>query len=131
MDRKLRDWQHAFATLLPELLAEAGRIANARGDLLCVREVWRSPETAAAYAAKGVGTKTSLHCDSVAVDLLFRTPDPGANTWVPVNDADRYLALGEFWEDLGKTRGEPTRWGGRFKKPDPGHFSLSIDGIRG
>jgi hypothetical protein len=81
-------------------------------------EAWRSPETAAAYAADGRGIANSLHISRLAVDInLFRDG-------VYLTDSDDYQPLGLWWESLHPL----CRWGGRFQKPDGNHFSLSHEG---
>jgi hypothetical protein len=68
------------------------------------------------------GTITSLHIQGLAIDLmLFR-----GEQWLFHGDEPEYLTLGEFWE---KSH-ELCRWGGRFTKPDPGHFSVTVDARR-
>ncbi len=67
---------------------------------------------------------TSLHRDSLAIDLPLVWDDGSYGTW------DDYLPLGEYWESLGGS------WGGRFnagkdgKGDDANHFSLAYGGRR-
>lgn len=57
----------------------------------------------------------SLHYSGCAGDaLLYKN-----GVYVP--ETEPYRPLGEYWESLHPY----CRWGGRFKKPDGGHFSFS------
>lgn len=79
-------------------------------------EAYRTPEQAALYAAKGIGIKDSLHCQRLALDInLFKD---GAY----LADTQSYALVGEFWESLNKCN----RWGGRFPRPDGGHFEMML-----
>ena len=63
---------------------------------------------------QGKGTWPTCHHWKLAVDLLlFRDGDY-------LTDSESYRELGEWWEQ----QHELCRWGGRFSRPDGGHFSL-------
>jgi hypothetical protein len=77
---------------LPQFEALAAKIRNNTGD----------------------GSRTSLHCDRLAIDInLFINGELQKQT-------EAYRPLGEEWERLGGT------WGGRFN--DGGHFSIAHEG---
>ena len=84
-----------------------------------LKEVYRPPETAALYAQQGRGSARSLHTLSLAVDIALFNEEGKYET-----DSAAYQRLGEEWESLSPL----CRWGGRFKKPDGGHFSLIHQG---
>lgn len=95
--------------------------AKALGYGVTLGEAWRSPEQAALNAAKGTGISNSLHTERLAIDLnLFRGG-------VYITDESGHRTLGAWW----KTLGPNYRWGGDFSKPDPNHYSISPDGVRG
>jgi hypothetical protein len=88
--------------------------AEAHGYALTFGEAWRHPETAAKFAAKGIGIRNSLHCDRLAVDFnLFIDGEWKTKT-------EDFKPLGEYWESIGGC------WGGRFN--DGNHFSLEHGG---
>ena len=121
---ELRRLQIIFTRLLPRLIDHGFVI----GLLLIGREWWRTDQQAAWNAEHGIGIKLSLHRDGLAVDLVIIHPDGS-----PATDSAEYLALGVFWESLSGADAEGAWqccWGGRFKKPDGGHFSLSYQGRR-
>lgn len=82
-------------------------------------DAYRSPEQALANVKAGTGIANSLHCQRLAVDLnLFLKGQY-------ITNSDAYKPLGEYWESL-----DPLcRWGGRFKKPDGNHFSITHEGV--
>ena len=87
-------------------------------------EWWRSQQEANRLAAMRLGSRTSKHLKSLAVDIILVT-ESGRNV-LYVKDLSgkgsawfTYLKLGEFWESIGGV------WGGRFLKnglPDVYHF---------
>jgi hypothetical protein len=93
--------------------------AYVRGYELTFGECYRTPEQAAANAAKGTGTLNSLHIQRLAVDLnLFRDG-------VYLRASTDHKPLGEFWKGL-----DPLCcWGGDFKPtPDGNHYSMTHEG---
>lgn len=109
--------QEEFAQSVARLIQKAGEL----GYGVTFGEAYRTPEQAALNAAKGSGISNSLHMDRLAIDLnLFRDGDY-------ITDDHGHCELGAWWEKLGPRY----RWGGRFKRPDPNHYSISPDGIRG
>lgn len=73
--------------------------------------------------------KGSLHHVGLAQDLLLFIDN------VYQKNSEAYLPLGEYWEQLGRTRWIPLRWGGRFMKdgvpaPDGNHFSFEWNGVK-
>lgn len=115
MEMNLGEKQRLFTRYVGLLISYAYK----QGYALTFGDAYRSPEQAAANAAAGSGITNSLHTKRLAVDLnLFVN---GAY----ITDSGAYKPLGEYWESL-----DPLcRWGGRFKKPDGNHFSLTHEGI--
>ena len=107
--------QRRFARLVGLLI----NWAYENGLELTFGDAYRSPEQAAANAAKGIGITKSLHTERLAIDLnLFIG---GAYQ----TESSAYKPLGEFW----KTLGDDCAWGGDFKsRPDGNHFSIRNDG---
>ncbi len=111
---RLGEKQELFAQLLPRLLDEAHRL----GYRVRMKELYRPQEMADLYASRGSGIRNSLHCKSLALDLiLFRDGEP---LW----DTPEYEEVGEFWEGIHPL----ARWGGRFN--DGCHFSLEHEGVK-
>ena len=98
--------------------------AYENGYELTYGDAFRSPEQAAANAAKGIGISNSLHGKRLAVDFNLFIDG------VYQKNSKAYEPLGVFWESIGGS------WGGRFKdakgkpKPDGNHFSLAWRGVR-
>lgn len=110
-----------------EFTRRLGRLlawAEAEGLRVALNEVLRSPAQAEANAAAGRGISNSLHLSGLAADLLLYSPEGAYLT-----QGEGYARLGEAWEALG-TPTLPNAWGGRFTKPDPGHFSLPARGVK-
>jgi hypothetical protein len=107
--------QRLFTRYVGMLIAWAYK----QGLELTFGDAYRSPEQAAANFEAGKGIANSLHCQRLAVDFnLFINGQY-------ITNSDAYKPLGEYWESL-----DPLcRWGGRFKKPDGNHFSLSHEGV--
>lgn len=68
--------------------------------------------------AKGYGHPRSCHKLKLAADYNLFKNGKYLTTF------EDHLPLGEFWESIGGT------WGGRFKKPDPNHYSLEHEGMK-
>jgi hypothetical protein len=111
---KLGAKQELFASLLPQLID----FAIARGYGVRLKELLRTEEQAALYAAAGTGIKNSLHRLGLAIDLVL------TKSGVPLWLTEQYTELGEFWESLH----ELCSWGGRFG--DGMHFSVMHRGVR-
>lgn len=111
----LLDKQFLFTRLTPRLLDYIHSQA-----LECTfGETWRTPEQAALNAKKGLGIANSLHIVRLAVDLNLFTKD---GKWLQT--FKDYEPIGLWWIEQ-----DPLcRWGGRFAKPDPGHFSITHEG---
>jgi hypothetical protein len=108
--------QEEFAQSVARLIKKASEL----GYGVTLGEAWRTPEQAALNAQKGSGISNSLHTERLAIDLnLFKDG-------VYITDETGHRELGEWWEKLGQRY----RWGGRFRRPDPNHYSLSPDGVR-
>src|SRR3990172_5197278 len=45
-----------------------------------------------------------------------------------LRDTADHAVLGQFWKDLGVSRGLPLTWGGDFSRPDGNHYSLKWNG---
>jgi hypothetical protein len=111
----LRERQSLFARLVPRLIDWA----YANGYEITFGEAWRSAEEAARNALRGTGTRDSLHCDRLAIDLnLFRD-----GKWL--SDSAAHKPLADYWKSLHPD----CRWGGDFKRPDGNHYSVT-DGRR-
>jgi hypothetical protein len=116
MTETLRQKQSRFALGVALLIQHADNL----GYAVTLGEAWRTPEQAKWNAAQGIGTVSSLHIERLAIDLnLFKD---GAF----LQSTEDHRALGEWWESLGSDY----RWGGRFKKPDGNHYSITPDGRR-
>lgn len=114
---KLLELQKRFTLLIAELIGHA----YSQGHALTFGEAWRPPETAALYAKQGRGSKNSLHCVRLAVDLnLFKGSEYLA-------EAAAYKPLGDWWKGLSNDEYK-CRWGGDFKSGDANHFSIEWEG---
>lgn len=111
---RLIELQRLFCSMVPALIEKAIEL----GFTPRFGEAWRPPEMAALNAKKGVGTKTSLHIDRLAIDLLLDKDGVYQKT------TEAHRELGEWWE-----RQHPLcRWGGRFG--DGNHYSVTYQGRR-
>jgi hypothetical protein len=116
------DKQILFSRLLPQLLD----YVQVLGLDVVIGEVYRPPETAKLYASQGRGSKTSLHCDKLAADLMLFAKD-GSGTMQYLTGWHGYTELGQYWKKLHSD----CAWGGDFVNlKDYGHFSLSYEGRR-
>ena len=108
----LREKQSLFVTLVAQLIQRATDL----GYELSFGETYRTPEQAILNAKAGKGTKNSLHCDRLAIDLnLFKDGRFLGST-------EDHRRLGEYWESLHPL----ARWGGRFN--DGNHYSIEHEG---
>lgn len=111
--------QFLFTTLVAEFIPEL----KAMGYEVTFGDAYRPAETAKLYSKDGRGILNSLHCQRLAIDLmLFKD-----GKWL--TDPADYLEAGELWETKSRD-GAMCCWGGRFKKPDAVHFSITHDGVR-
>lgn len=117
MSESLRDQRVRFTKSVARLIDQA----VALGFQPALAEVQRGQVQAVAYAQSGKGTMNSLHISGLAVDLILYAAN-GAY----LEDTESYRPLGEWWEKLGSDY----RWGGRFKRADGNHFSITPDGVR-
>ena len=114
--RTLSQKQRAFSLLVAKLILWAYE----QGYELTFGEVLRTPGQAALNAKKGIGIMASLHILSLAVDFALFIKGKYQRS------SAAYAPLGKYWKSL-----DPEcRWGGDFKKPDGGHFSLGHKGVR-
>ena len=97
---KLSDKQAIFTLNVAKLILWA----ESQGYKLTFGEVYRTPEMAEIYAAKGIGIKDSQHCKRLAVDFNLFCKG------VYMQDSESYARLGVAWEALDPDN----RWGGRF-----------------
>jgi len=79
-----------------------------------------------------IGISRSLHILRLAIDLaLFKIVS--ADEVKYLTESESYEPLGVWWEDQSaKYRGIEIEccWGGRFRRPDGGHFSVAHEGRR-
>lgn len=106
--------------LFTRLLCEFGVWCTAQGYTLALDQVKRTQLEAAANASSGAGISNSLHLTGLAADMIMYV------NGVPVKDSAAYEPLGIKWESMHPLN----TWGGRFKKPDGGHFSSTRGGVR-
>ena len=115
--------QELFSKLLPRLID----YAHGLGFEVRLRDLWRTKYQAIENERLGVGSRNSLHCKGLAIDLYIRRPG-GRILWA----TESYREMGIFWEDLHPL----TYWGGRTDKPgdrlrnDGGHFSITHGGVQ-
>lgn len=132
---KLGEKQELFARLLPRLIdAALDQGFSVRcGELLRTERQarWNAAHCRRCRQTKGhpyhrshrfvpLGIVNSVHRLKLAADLiLFRDGEP---LW----SSDEYRALGDFW----KAQHPLCRWGGDFRDPDGGHFSITHGGTK-
>jgi len=91
------------------------------GYRLAIDQVKRTQAEASKNAESGAGISNSLHLDGLACDLLLYDLNGSY-----LKDSPSYETLGLQWE-----RSYPLAcWGGRFAKPDGGHFSHAFRGVK-
>lgn len=117
MSRALDDLHPDFRPKAVELLA---RCLEA-GIPLMIVDTLRTQAEHEANLAKGVSwTKHSKHLDGLAIDVCpfesFQLNGPDKLQWK--SDDPVWQKIGPIGEALG------LRWGGRWTKPDLGHFEL-------
>jgi hypothetical protein len=79
---------------------------------------YRPPEVAQYYADLGIGIRSSLHTQKLAIDLnLFKD-----GVWL--RDSKDHEPIGTWWEK----QHELCRWGGRFG--DGNHYSMEYNGVK-
>lgn len=111
----LRQKQTEFAQLVARLIDQAFVL----GYEVTLGECWRSKEEAERLYKLGLGIRSSLHTQRLAIDLnLFRDGKYLTKT-------EDYRPLGEWWERLGDSQ-ITTAWGGHFG--DGNHFSIEHQG---
>lgn len=114
MPENRRDQYAKFLRALSKLFA----YALARDIVFKGHEWWRSFEKAAEYAAKGVGSKNSMHCYSLALDIyIVNKTGKGVLLGKTPKETEPYRILGEYWE---KTLGMV--WGPTVRPGDIFHF---------
>lgn len=119
MTKTLGEKQREFTRLVALLID----FAYSRNYELTLGEAYRTPEQAALNAKKGTGIANSLHTQRLAIDLnLFKNGKY-------CTDSREYEPLGKYWESLSSSEFECC-WGGRFRKPDGNHFSITHNGIK-
>ena len=114
---QLLSTQQAFSACLARLL---DLIIHTEGWAVTLGEAYRPPETALLYAEQGRGIADSNHPRSLAIDLNF------FYNGHYVTDSARLEPFGRAWEGFHKL----AAWGGRFTKPDGGHFSFVWQGVK-
>ena len=87
---------------------------NLNGYTCTFGDAFRSPEASAIYASRGIGSKNSLHCKRLAIDLnLFKDG-------VFLSDGKDHEQFGIWWESLDKQN----RNGRNFPRPDSNHYEI-------
>lgn len=112
----LRDKRVLFTKLVSKLIQQAEIL----GFECALDQVKRTKQEAAANAASGAGISNSLHLVGLAVDLLLYKDG------VYLEKSEDYEPLGIWWEQ----QNELCCWGGRFKKKDGNHFSVTDGGVK-
>lgn len=115
--------QEQFARLLPRLIDKAHEF----GFEVRIGDLFRDPRAFAPHGKdiiesginkgnkKPYGNKNSVHKLKLAVDLnLFKDGKF-------LSDTSDHKELGEWWEK----QHPDCRWGGRFKRPDGNHYSIT------
>jgi len=84
-------------------------------------QIRRTYTEAQQNVAKGIGIVNSLHIVGLAADLLLYEDAGGY-----LVDSTAYRELGKIW----KSYDPLCCWGGDFTKQDPGHFSMTWQGVK-
>lgn len=106
--------QRLFAKLVAQLIQKI----YAEGYEVTLDWCYRPPEVAAYYNAKGIGVRSSLHTQHLAIDLnLFKDGNY-------LKETHDHLPFGDWWEELHPL----CRWGGHFG--DGNHYSMTFGGIQ-
>lgn len=119
MSRAINDLSPSFKPIAMELLA---RCVEA-GIPVMIVDTLRTAAEQAENIKKGVSwTKNSKHLTGDAIDICpfetYQLHGPDKLQW---NSADPvWQKIGTIGESLG------LRWGGRWSKPDSGHFELIV-----
>ena len=104
----LREKQEIFTKNLAKLI----EYIFDSGYTCTLGEAWRTQEQADIYAAKGIGSKNSLHLQRLAIDLnIFKD-----GKWL--KRSEEYEFAGIYWMALD----EANTWGGSGN--DGNHFSM-------
>lgn len=114
--KTLGDHQRLFTKLLPRLLDKAQELYPGQ---VVLGETERHKKAAEWLANVGLGTRNSLHRDRLAADIHLFSPDG-----VYLTSTEAHRELGEWWE----RQHELCRWGGRFKRADGNHYSVTYGG---
>ncbi len=131
---RLGEKQELFMRLLPLLILKALEIGFQLrgGELLRDELVARRNASTCRRCGKSrdqhrrghkfaaVGIVDSLHRKKLAIDFSFFL----AGEYITDSHHPLLVELGEWWEK----QNELCRWGGRFRNPDGGHFSLTHNG---
>lgn len=117
---RLGDKQQEFMLMFNLLLSFLALLSYRTGRHYHVRggELQRTRAQAEANAAAGIGIRSSLHVDKLAIDLHLFIDG------VYQTETAAYEPLGVFWESIGGA------WGGRFTRKDGNHFSNEFRGRR-
>jgi hypothetical protein len=108
----MREKQEIFAKNVAKLI----NFIFAHGYTCTLGEAYRTKEQAEWYAEKDIGSKNSLHCKRLAIDLnIFKDG-------IFLTSTNDYEFAGEYWYSIHSDN----RWGGIGG--DGNHFSMSDKG---
>lgn len=131
-DLSLGEKQELFMSLLPLLIDKAHDLGfKVRGGELqrsksqarwnathCRTCKGTKKDKHVGHTFKSIGIVRSLHIICLAIDLKLMKGG------IYLKYSSQYKELGWYWESLH----ELCCWGGRFRKPDGGHFSIAHGG---